>query len=361
MRRDILELDNTTAVPLRTLDLNLDDVEAIRLVLGSGSVVDWQRVHFTDLASVDRYLSTLLLDMDDPNDVERLRYVYNESVSYLEEQLKLRFPDTMRDPEDVREVFLLASQWGGFRRKQILACVTLKLMHVIHHMEAADLRFKTQISEAELFDLAEARILQMARQMREARLPVVSFYGSRKSRSSVITKLLAKKESIAATIFDKLRFRIVVEKPEDLVPVLTYMVRHFFPFNYAIPGESHNNLVDPESLMDHLPADQRIRMQTVPDAWEQDTTGKNEFSGATYRMINFITDFPVRLPDSLPGRFSFELGQVVFVMIEFQLLDEHTGRRNEEGENAHYLYKERQYQEVARRLKRGRFKKRKPS
>ncbi len=352
MRRDILELDTSSQAEYRRLELTLGDVEAIRLVLSGASVVDWQRIEFADLESVDRFLSTMLLDMSDPTDRERLRYVYNEAVSYLEEQLKLRFPQGMRHPTDVREVFMQAGQWGGFRRRQILACAALKLMHVIHHMESADLKFKSPISEAELFDLAEARILKMGRSMREAGLPVVSFYGSRKSRSSIITKLLAKKESLAATVFDKLRFRIVVERNEDLLAVLTYMVRNFFPFNFVIPEQSHNNLFDPSALEAELPAESQGRIQTLPDELRF-TTGKNEFSGDTYRMINFIADFPVKLPESLPGTFGFELGRVVFLMIEFQLVDEATVRQNEEGDNAHHLYKERQYTQVARRLKRG--------
>ena len=71
-------------------------------------------------------------------------------------------------------------------------------------------------------------------------------------------------------------------------------------------------------------------------------------------MINFISDYPVELPASSTEGFSFELGRVVFMMIEVQLVDEETARLNEVGENAHSLYKLRQYEEVARRLKRGR-------
>ncbi len=355
MRRDILELDTSLQGAFDRQQLTLGDVEAIRLVLSGASVVDWQRVEFADMESVNRYLGTLLLDMNDPVDRERLRYVFNEAVSYLEEQLKLRFPDGMRNPRDVRQIFLKAGHWGGFRRSQILACATLKLMHVIHHMESADLKFKTAISEAELFDLAEARILRMGRRMREAGLPVVSFYGSRKSRSSIITKLLSKRDSIAATVFDKLRFRVVVERREDLIPVLAHMVRHFFPFNYVIPEQSHNNLVEMREVLTLLNPQDTVRLQKLSDSVTHEGTGKNEFSGQTYRMINFIADFPVELPESLPGTFGFELGRVVFLMIEFQLVDEATARQNEAGENAHHLYKERQYQQVATRLKRGRW------
>ena len=136
------------------------------LLLSGGSVIDWQRVAFASKESVDRFLGLHLIDLDDPVDRERLRYVFNEAMSYLEEHLHLRFPEEIRDPDDVRDIFLYASETGGFRRRQILSCVVLKLMHVIHHMESADLKFKSPVAEEELIDVAEARILRAARKMR---------------------------------------------------------------------------------------------------------------------------------------------------------------------------------------------------
>lgn len=356
MRRDILELDATfaRATPER---LTLLDVESVRLMLTGGSVIDWQRLSFESVDQVDRFLSLLLIDASDADDRARLRYVFNEAVSYLEEHLLLRFPASLRDPADVREVFLWASQREGFRRTQILSCVILKLMHVIHHMEAADLRFRTSIAEEQIRDLAHARILRQVREMQADGLPIVSLYGSRKSRSSIITKLLAKKDSLAATIFDKVRFRIVVEQREDLAPTLAWLKNHVFAFNYVIPGQSHNNLLDPAGLDAGLDDHERSVVTNRSTVAELDATGKNEFSGSTYRMINFIIDYPVRVPGASTGTLSFELGKVVFVMVEFQLLDEETARLNEHGENAHILYKDRQHDVVARRLKRGRGRK----
>jgi uncharacterized protein (TIGR04552 family) len=43
----------------------------------------------------------------------------------------------------------------------------------------------------------------------------------------------------------------------------------------------------------------------------------------------------------------------VFVMVEFQVIDRQTARDNEEGENAHRLYKERQRHIVEARLRKG--------
>ena len=48
-----------------------------------------------------------------------------------------------------------------------------------------------------------------------------------------------------------------------------------------------------------------------------------------------------------------ELGRVVFSLVEFQIFDRETARRNEEGDSSHDRYKRRQHQEVLRRLSRG--------
>jgi uncharacterized protein (TIGR04562 family) len=47
------------------------------------------------------------------------------------------------------------------------------------------------------------------------------------------------------------------------------------------------------------------------------------------------------------------LGPVIFVLTEFQILDRHTEQRNELGDASHASYKERQKRAVALRLKVG--------
>ncbi len=337
--------------------LDLGDLDAIRLMLDGNSIIDWNRAHFPTPASVDRFLGLHLLDLSDPEDLRRLRFVHGEAVNYLQEHLGLNFPDDLASPEDPRAVFLHASRTGGFRRRQILACVILKLMHVINHMEAAELRFQTPLSEADILDLAERRIVSGADRMRQQGFPLVAFYGSRKTRNSVITKLIAKKENTAATIFDKLRFRIVTEEKDQVVPAIAWLTRNLFPFNYVIPGQSHNNLVDLQAVLPELGElapqrglhDDNADNGVAPFPNPED----NPFSGPGYRMINFIVDFPVRVDHLVNTRYGAMLGRTVFAMVEFQVLDRATARRNEEGENAHHLYKQRQRAIVESRLKKG--------
>ncbi|MEN0065292.1 MAG: TIGR04552 family protein [Myxococcota bacterium] len=353
MRRDLLEIDTSFQGSPFTQPVEAQDVEALRVLLTGDSVIDWRRMVLPDYASVDRFLRTHLIDPDDPADRERLRYVFNEAVSYLEEHLRIRFPSELRNPRDVRDVFVWANRSDGFRRTQILSCVTLKLMHVIFHMEAADLKFRLPVSEAQYLHLAHRRILEQAERMRELGLPIMAFYGSRKSRSAMITKLLAKKKAVAATIFDKLRYRVIVCDHDAIAPTLAWLSRNVFPFNYVVPSESYNNLLDPNELLVHLAReDDRQLVEDRSIRFDRIHT-KNQFSGASYQAINWICDYPVRIPETVENPFAMELGRVIHVNVEFQLLDQETSKRNEEGENAHGLYKARQHKQVAARLKRG--------
>jgi uncharacterized protein (TIGR04552 family) len=357
---EVLELDLSTARHVPELEFTLQDLEATNLLLRGNSIVDWHKLDLADYDAANQFLRLHLLDIEDPLDRERLRFVFNEAINYLEEHLGLHFPDELRDPADVRDLFIWASQYGGFRRKQVLSCVILKLMHVINHMEAADLKFQTSVSEARLMDLAEQRIITRAEEMRRNNLPIVAFYGSRKTRNSTITKLLAKRESIAATVFDKLRFRLVTETKKDVLPAIAWLMREVFPFNHVIPGQSHNNLLTLSHLVG-LQKSEKVealfeQLHQPPRTTESLLAEDNPFSGSSYSIINFIVDYPVRIDEFLKDRnprHSFLLGRTVYVLVEFQVLDGETSRANEEGENAHYLYKSRQREIVERRLKRG--------
>jgi len=363
MGRDILDIDTSFVRRFLPDALDLQDLEAVRLLLNGTSVIDWHKLDLDTHDKVDNYLRISLIDPNDPTDMERLRFVFHQAINYLEEHHAIRFPKALRTPDDVRDVFVMASTWKGrFRRSQALACMVLKLMHTINHMEAADLKHRLAISEAELFDRAEQSIIEHADRMRRDGYPLLAFYGSRKTRTSVISKLLSKRCSIAATIFDKLRFRIVVRHRDELVPVLAHLTRTLFPVNYVIPGESHNSLVDLKAVAarhSHIKGLTK-RLQRLESGSEVDPEAANPFTSSGYRTVNWIVDFPVRVDDVLPHTHAaapYMLGRVVYVMVEFQLLDRETEKQNEQGDNAHDLYKERQKKEVEGRLLKGSLRK----
>ena len=50
----------------------LGDLEAIRLVLRGGSVIDWHRLYFSSRGEVDRFLRVNEFDPESPDDMDRL-------------------------------------------------------------------------------------------------------------------------------------------------------------------------------------------------------------------------------------------------------------------------------------------------
>jgi uncharacterized protein (TIGR04552 family) len=318
--------------------MNAGDLEVLRLILRGDSVIDWRRLHFRSSDEVDRFLRLELFDPADPRDEARLRVILAQAIEYLRSAYGYRVAAPVAEPADLKTLFLLASGVAEPSRYRRIACVVLKCMHVIHHLEARELLFRTPLRESDLADRVDRRVMTVARQMIDEGLPVVEFQGNRKSRSSLVTKLLVKRESVAAQVFDRVRYRVVTREPGDVAPVLLHLSEVLFPFNYVVPGQSENSLMPFRELESGKPR------------------RTNPFSEDSYRALHFVVDLPVRIDDLLPPGPPVEgedLGRVVFSMIEFQVMDWETARANEEGPASHPRYKRRQVMTALRRLSRG--------
>jgi uncharacterized protein (TIGR04552 family) len=338
-------------------DLSLGELEVVRLLLRGGSVVDWRRLHFADARDVDHFLRLNLFDLSDPQDERRVRRILAQAVEYLRKAFGYQVADAVAQPADVRDLFLIASDAAEPRRYRRIACVVLKVMHVIHHLEARELLFRTAVREADLAERADRRIMALARRMKDQGFPVVEFAGNVKTRSSLITKLLAKRDTLAAQIFDRVRYRIVTERRDQIAPVLHHLTEELFPFNYGVPGQTQNSLVRFRRIVGAHPRAEEIvaGLQSPLDLEAAETRPFNEFSAKGYRVLNFVVDLPVRIDELMPDDrdLAEDLGRVVFSLVEFQILDANTHARNEDGESAHERYKRRQLKKVLRRLSRG--------
>ena len=338
--------------------MRLADLEALRLVLRGGSVIDWRKLDFQALDEVDAFLRLNLFDLEEARDERRLRAILAQAVEYLRGAFGYRVAEPVARPEDLRHLFLLASGTLEPRRYRRIACVVLKVMHVIHHLEARELLFRTPIREADLAERVHRRIMAEAERMRALGLPVVEFRGNVKTRESLVSKLLAKKESVAAQVFDRVRYRVLTERPEQIPSVVLHLTRHLFPFNYTVPGQVQNSLYRFGDLLLAHPrgAELATELQLPLEAEGRDPAEpRNQFSGRGFKVLNFVADVPVRIDELLPplDPMSDELGSVVFALVEFQVLDAGTAQQNEQGEASHDRYKRRQLKQVLRRLSRG--------
>lgn len=338
---------------LKTLDeFTLADLEAVRLVLRGDSVIDWHRLNVTDPAEVRELLLAQEVHPDEPGDRARMNAVKAEAISYLRRHFEYPIPKPV-EQASVEDLFVLASGRG---HRQTCACTILKCMHIIHHLDGRELLFMLPMSDQEIFHLVEEKVYRVIGSMLAEGFPIIEFVGGRKNKDSLYTKLLSKRETVSAQIFDKLRFRIVTRSREDIFPILQYLTKKLFPFNYVIPGQSINSIFHFKRYCQgnaHLKS-YLAEMQAGAD--EELTPTDNVFTAENYRVIHFVVDMPIRLPRKLLERApssAWSLGPIVFVICEFQVIDRETESTNEQGEASHAKYKERQKKAVMRRLQLG--------
>jgi uncharacterized protein (TIGR04552 family) len=320
-------------------------------------VVDWHRLYFTDRAQVDRFLRIHEFDPSSSEDIARLEDLREQAVEYLERYLGFRVSEDVATRLPARDLLLVASQKG---KRRTHACVVLKVMHVLHHLAGGELATRLAVSADQIFQFVEDKVLRTVEEMKTAGCQIVGFEWSRKEEDSLITKLLAKRDNIAAHVYDKLRFRMITRTEEEIVFVLRELQHRLVPFNYVIPGESQNDIVDLQGFIDRVPYLRALLPELLdlsdvtPDKRLPVT---NEFSGPSYRVVNFVADLPVRIDKHLglsPDDPLFtDAGVVVFVLTEFQIVDMQTAQSNEQGENSHDRYKERQVSRVRARLMHG--------
>lgn len=330
--------------------VRLANLAALRMILFGESAIDLPRLWFHDAVAVDDFVRLNGFDTDNPLDLNRLNELHHEATAYLTDVHKYRLPLQIEQPEAIHSLFLAAAS-PTLTRLQRFACMTLKTMHIMHHIGGRELLFNTAISEAQLFESLGNRVFMAIDQMRAAGIGVCEFAAGKKSKMSLTTKLMAKRNNLATHIFDRLRFRIVVASRDDVIDTLIYLTRFLVPFNYILPEQSQNGIITREDLARVL----NIPFDVVRQVWRGDDRAQvplktraqaNEFSGKEFRNISFIADIPLRIDSVAPHA----TPAITFVQTEIQLVDQETARQNERGESAHVQYKKRQKARVRSRL-----------
>ncbi len=340
--------------PLKRLeDFSLMDLRSIWLLLQGSSVIDWTRLDFTSEQEVNTFIASHGFDVSQANDRRRIAQIKGAAIDYLRRQFNFPIPRPV-EQASVVELLLIASGKG---HRQLCACIILKAMHIIHHVEARELQYSLALSDQEMFSMVEERVYRLVGHMLADGLPITEFVGGRKRRDSIYTKLLSKREAHASAVYDKQRFRIVTRTKEDILPVVLYLSQHLLPFNYLVPTESVNTIFQLRHHFKKHPQYATL-VNRVEGAGGLDavTMTDNLFSAESYRIIHFVADLPVRTPEPLSAKAPAHvqpLGPIIFGLCEFQMVDRQTEEANEKGEASHASYKERQRRAVRDRLRIG--------
>lgn len=339
--------------------LGPQELDVLRLVLNGGSVVDWFRLHFAQRTDIRDFLRVNEFDPDDEMDRARIADLQARAMDYLMEHLRYRLAQPVQQAS-VEELFELASGKGR-RAHRLHACLVLKVIHIIHHVEAHELLSTMAISHHEVAILLQAKVERVVRGLLRVHGPIVDFSGNTKSYHSTLSKLLAKKDTHAAQVFDRLRFRLVVARPHDVPALLLALTRELIPFTYLVPSQSENTLIDLDAMLRAIGNPIAEREDVLNEATQAPRSApRNEFSGPEFRVVNFVAQVPVRVDRVMPlqSRRHMGLGPVVFGTVEFQVVDRATAISNEQGANRHSLYKRRQTARVRERLERGKRRRR---
>ena len=143
---------------LRSLsDFTLADLEGIRVLLRGGSVVDWHRFNFAQESEAEAFVRAQEIDPGDEGDAARVTQVKEAAIDYLRRHFEFPVPKPVAK-KDLVGLLMLASSKG---HRQICACAILKVMHIIHHLEARELLFVLPTADEEVFQWVEQKVYRV--------------------------------------------------------------------------------------------------------------------------------------------------------------------------------------------------------
>ena len=244
-----------------TLRLSRD---VMNLMLRGRSVIDSHHgLPIRELEATDEFLLKYGYNLENPVESAEVLGNYHESLRFIRkyflkpenaEGASLEVPKAFAELTDMRHLFIWASDKS---LDQVIrarwACAILRVMHAISHLDK-DLRheFFPEIQK-QVFDRFYKEIHTVDGQVylgnpKDPRaVPLDKFQTKpRKTRDSVILKLLHKKETLAEDVFDQIGVRFVTRTRPDVVRVLKYLRDKYIVMTMNIrPSRSRNNLVDP--------------------------------------------------------------------------------------------------------------------
>jgi uncharacterized protein (TIGR04562 family) len=218
---------------------------------------------------------------------------------------------------DISDLLLMASHGNSDVSEEdaLWAEVILKVMHTILHVDK-DLRSNYfNAIQTQIFDRFYKYIfrddkdeLYIATTKGDLnRIPLIDFETkSKKSRDSVIIKLLHKVENVAEELFDRVGVRIVTHSKFDTIRVVKFLIENYIVIPHNIkPSRSLNTLVNIEQ--DFRDNYSKLIKQDIKSKWteeqfleeankllsqaesenNEDEEGRNKHTLSKYRSIQF--------------------------------------------------------------------------
>jgi uncharacterized protein (TIGR04562 family) len=241
------------------------DWEMLDVVVGGRSALDTKNFlgPMSSIEQVQQFLKGYGLDPFDNVTKAELFGTFQEALQFIKryflkegnpEGLDLKFPNSILMISDIIELFLLATDDKPNKKEdRYWAEIILKVMHTIIHADK-DLRTNYfKIVQMQIFDRFyrytfrdENEKLFFGVKGTEDIIPLVDFEAkAKKTRDSVIIKLLHKAENVAEELFDRVGVRFVTHTRFDMLRIIRFLIEKniIVPHNNK-PSRALNTMID---------------------------------------------------------------------------------------------------------------------
>ena len=351
-------------------------------------------------------------DLSDPIQNAEMFGNFQESLQFIrkyflkegnpDDGLDLSIPSVFYTITDISELLLIATRSSLSTTDEedaLWASMIMKVMHTILHLDK-DLRYRyfTAI-QTQIFDRfykyiqREEEQLYLGIESDKTKIPLIEFETkSKKSRESIIIKLLHKKENVAEELFDRIGIRCVTRDKIDCLRVLKFLSEHYIIMvNNIKPSRSQNSLVDlvklkkdymnicKEAMKDGLTQEvfhKRLEEYADKSLHEVSNYKNNQHTSSNYKAIHFTCRQLIKYQNPFYHNFNrvrtfakkndpknevtrrllnLDATNIAneirfFYPYEVQITDYESHMKNTEGEASHQEYKRSQITSARNRL-----------
>jgi len=223
-----------------------------------------------DKEQVAAFLNGYGFDISDPIENAELFGIFQEAVQFIKryflkegnpDGLDLKVPNFVFTITNISDLFLAATGHATFKLKteeSLWAGAILKVMHTILHTDK-DLRYRYfSTIQQQIFDRFykfihrddQNRLFLRSETDVRMQIPLYDFQTkAKKTRDSIIIKLLHKQENVAEELFDRIGVRIITYNKLDALRVIKFLHKNYvIMINNIKPSRSQNTLVDLRTL-----------------------------------------------------------------------------------------------------------------
>ena len=376
--------------------------DTLRLFLEGFSPVDLPGLAIGSRQEAEDFIAAYGYEFSDPKELEEANQIHAEAISFISQFLcpsleadseDLVVPDEVENPASLADLLLLSSDQAN----PVLsswACAVLRVMHTISHANlAARTPYFREVQEQILGPFREHLHPSAEEPQSLGRGPSsvplrAAFFKRRKSRESLILKLLHKPDNVASEVYDRIGIKLVTPTKLDALLALKYLRKqNLVSLPLLTPGRSRNTLVDLERFReayesltageskadDEEATDQEFFRQlayrpTKEAKLLEDRMAANPHSSPSFRSIQFTCRKLVKVSHpavTVINQLRRQTGdptlgheverhypkQLRFTFpFEIQITDWENYLVSAQGESSHVSYKRRQLQAARRRI-----------